>query len=71
MNKEWEKLKNKMIINNFGTQMPRENISEVKQLCPLCKKESFEWTESGIGDFKNGGNCCIGECQECGYRVII
>jgi hypothetical protein len=66
-----EKLKNKMISNHFVTQMERENLNEVKQLCPLCKKETFVLTDSGIGNFKNGGSCCIGECRECGYRAII
>jgi hypothetical protein len=66
-----EKLKNKVIDNHFGTQMQMENLNEAKHLCPLCKKESFVLTESGIGDFKNGGNCYIGECRECGYKTII
>ena len=66
-----EKLKTKMTDNHFAFQIQMENPNELKQLCPLCKKESFALTDSGIGNFKNGGKCYIGECRECGYKAII
>jgi len=39
--------------------------------CPSCNRNSFLLMDSGIGNFKKGGTCLIGECKECGYKAII
>jgi hypothetical protein len=48
-------------------QPPKINLEK----CPFCSRISFLLKDSGIGNFKKGGTCTMGECQECGYKTII